>query len=50
MQGFFGDANESASSNPRDDNLETCLQYSSHLLTKISILDKTGIDVIMSIL
>jgi len=50
MQGFFGDANESASSNPRDENLEACLVYSSYLLNKIPAINKTGLDVIMQIL
>ena len=50
MQGFFGNANESNSSNPRDENLESCLNYSSYLLNKIQPINKTGLDVIMEIL
>ncbi len=50
IQGIFENTPESASSNPRDENLETCLIYSSHLLTKIPAINKTGLDVVMTIL
>jgi hypothetical protein len=47
IQGIFGNATESVSSNPRDENLESCLTYSSHLMTKIPAINKTGLDVVM---
>ena len=50
IQGIFGDPNESSSSNPRDESLETCLNYSSYLLNKIIPIKKAGLDVLMSIL
>jgi hypothetical protein len=50
LQGFFGNANESASSNPRDESLESCLNYSSYLLNKIQPINRTGLDVVMEIL
>lgn len=46
IQGIFGEANERNCGNPRDEKLEECINFSSHLLNKLST-KKTGLDVLM---
>lgn len=50
IQGIFGEANERNCGNPRDDKLEECIIFSSHLLKKLNHKNKTGLHVLMDII
>ena len=49
IQGIFGEANERNCGHPRDERLEQCTEFSSHLLYRLPN-KKNGLDILMEII